>query len=215
MRALLLLLLAPLFALVLAACASGPPGTTIFDGGEDWEEAGINSHPALKDGIDIAWWARGMGPSREKIGVLRTKQGDVRPDDLKELASYCHPIDTPERARNFGHLARLLRTPGLPVDGDPIDPDPSLEGMGANGKYSRADARAWGIDFEPQPKPTSGGWEMQRVILVAPWTHPDLGYKSPWRLVWIRGIIYPDGAITVLEERTLTNGQDAHRFVRF
>jgi hypothetical protein len=216
MRSTLLALLLVPVLLLLAACQSGPPGTAMFDGGGDYKEVGVQAHPALLRGVDIVWWARGMGPSREKVGVLRGEDGkEVRPGGLQELATYCEPIDSPRAARNFGHLARLLHTPGLPVDGDPIDPDPSISGKGGNGKYSRADAAAWGIEFEPASIASGGGWEMQRVILVAPWTHPDLKYQSPWRLVWVRGIVYPDGAVTVLDERTLTNGDDAQRFVRF
>lgn len=216
MRTATFLLLIATVLPALAGCKSGPPGTTIFDAGGDWTEESVNAHPALRPGVEIVWWTRGMGPSREKVGVLRTKdEGDVRPGDLKELVQYCEPIDSPQAARTFGHLARLLHTPGLPVEGDPIDPDPSLRGRGGNGRFSRSDAEAWGIEFDPPAIPSGGGWEMQRVILVPPWTHPDLRYTSPWRLVWVRGIVYPDGAITVLDERTLTNGDDAQRFLRF
>ncbi len=216
---LLSLVTAALLALLVlsaGACKSGPPGATIFDGGGDWKAGGTRAHPALLDGVDIVWWVRGTGPSREKVGVLRDADGvEVRPDDLQELVAYCHPITSPETARQFGHLARLLRVRGLPVDGDPIDPDPSLRGRGGNGRYSRADADSWGIAFEPRVIASSGGWLMERVILVPPWTHPDLKYTSPWRLVWVRGVVYPDGAVTVQKKRTLTNGQDAQRFVRF
>lgn len=215
MRTAVLAVALALAALPLAACGSGPPGTSVFDGGGEWKSVGTESHPALRAGVEVQWWARGTGPSREKIGVLRTADGEVRPESLPELARYCHPIDSPAAARTFGHLARLLHTPGLPVDGDPIDPDPALRGMGGNGRYSRADAEAWGIEFDPPAIPAGGGWEMQRVILVAPKTHPDLKFTSPWRLVWVRGIVYPDGAVTVQDERTLTNGPDAQRFVRF
>ena len=215
MRSTLLALLVFPILLLLGACQSGPPGTSMFDGGGDWKESSVQAHPALRHGVEIVWWARGMGPKREKLGVLRENGVEVRPGGLQELATFCEPIDSARAARTFGHLARLLHTPGLPVDGDPIDPDASIVGGGSNGKYSRADAAAWGIEFDPDAKPSGGGWEMQRVILVAPWTHPDLKFESPWRLVWIRGVVYPDGALSVLDERTLTNGDDAQRFVRF
>lgn len=215
MRTTFLTLLTLSLLFLLGACQSGPPGTSMFDGGGDYEEVGVQAHPALRDGVEIVWWARGMGAARDKIGVLRENGESTRPENLKELATFCNPIDSASAARSVGHLAHLLHTPGLPVDGDPVDPDPSISGKGGNGKYSRSDAAAWGIEFEPSAIPSGGGWEMQRVILVPPWTHPDLKYKSPWRLVWVRGIVYPDGAVTVLDERTLTNGDDAQRFVRF
>ena len=212
-----------LAAALVGACQSGPPGRTMsemFDGKGDWRVGKTEGHPALLETYEIQWWTRGTGPSREKIGTVREKGAaagveGARPENLQELVKFCLPLDGVESAKRFGHLARLLETPGLPIAGTPIDPDPSLRGMGGNGFYSRADAEAWGIDFDPPGIPTGGGWEMQRVLLIEPWTHPDLKYQSPYRLVWARGIVYPDGHVSLLEKRTLTNGDDAQRFVRF
>jgi len=188
-----------------------------FDGQGDWTVGKTESHPALKPGYEIQWWTRGTGPAREKIGTVLPPGGGegARPVDLQELVPFCTPIDSSLSAQRFGHLARLLHTTDLPIDGTPIDPDAGIDGMGGNGRYSRADARSWGIEFDPPGFSTGGGWEMQRVLLIAPWTHPDLKYKSPYKVVWARGIVYPDGAVTLLEKKTLTNGDDAQRFLKF
>jgi len=216
-----LLLVAALAALSFApGCQSGPPGRSMgemFDGLGDWTRGKAESHSALLPGYEIRWWTRGTGPGREKIGTIEPTEGGegVRPADLQELVPFCLPIESSPAAHDFGHLARLLHTTGLPIDGTPIDPDPSISGMGGNGLYSRSDASAWGIEFDPPGFATGGGWEMQRVLLIAPWTHPDLRYKSPYKVVWARGIVYPDGAVTLLEKKTLTNGDDAQRFLKF
>ncbi len=209
------------FALaVLPGCQSGPPGRSMaerFDGGGDWTRGKTERHPALLPQYQIQWWTRGTGPARQKVGSIAPKEGGdgVRASDLQELVPFCHPLESPPSARRFGHLARLLHTPGLPIDGTPVDPDPTIVGMGGNGRYSLTDAEAWGIEFDPPGIPTGGGFEMQRVLLVAPWTHPDLKYKSPYKLIWARGIVYPDGSVTLLEKKTLTNGDDAQRFIKF
>ncbi len=53
------------------------------------------------------------------------------------------------------------------------------------------------------------------MVLVPPRPDPVLDSTSPWRLVRVTEVVYPDGAIRTLDQKTLTNGNDAARFARF
>jgi hypothetical protein len=139
---------------------------------------------------------------------------DVAPSDVMELAKYCRSIETAGAARRFAELAMLLQVRGAPI-GDPILPDPSLTGPGSGGRYGPRDAEAWNVPFSPVGTPHGGGWKTQMIVCVAPQEHSDLLYMTPWRVVQLNVVVYPDGVLSVLDDRTLTNGDDAARYARF
>jgi len=53
-------------------------------------------------------------------------------------------------------------------------------------------------------------------VLIPPIENPQFANAAtPWRLVLVREVVFPDGSIRQIDEKTLTNGQDAARFARF
>ena len=55
---------------------------------------------------------------------------------------------------------------------------------------------------------------MSRVVLQPHAQHPLLPtVVTPWRLLYVREIVFKDGTIRFVDEQTLTNGEDAARFV--
>lgn len=202
--------------LVLASCAGSPPGRelgALF--GEDWRLDGIEAHPALAPGVGLSVWSRGAGRGRERVSCLHVDGEDVRVDDLPRLAAHGVPVDGPDAAVRFANLARRIGTPDLPGRGEPVEPDPSLGSTGGNGRYGRSDAAWWRVPFLPQARAHSGGWAVDHVVLVPPVPHPHLKSATPWRLVLRTEIVFPDGTMRFLEERTLSNGEDAERFARY
>ncbi len=200
----------------LAGCASGPPGRGIgglFDGG-GWVRGAESSHAALRDGVALTWWSRGTGPARESVATLATPRGDVRPETAAELAEWCRPIDSADAAFAHLELASLLAVPGTGLPGLVLRAD-DANGSGGNGVYGPRDAEAWQIPFASDVRAAGGGWTLDAVALVPPWTHPSFRSTSPWRVVLVRAAVYPDGSITAREQRTLTNGEDARRFARW
>ncbi len=187
--------------LLLGACASG------------WKVVGTRDQPALKDGAQIVTVERGRGTSRERRMQIRDGRDDVSVGSVDELLTYMRPIDTPQVAIAYSELVRELGVPGSGARGMAVLPDPTLTGSGGNGRYSRIDAEAWGVPFEPTARLYGGGFEVSRVVLLPPVQHPMLaGVATAWRLVLIREVVFADGVIRALEDKTLTNGQDAARF---
>jgi hypothetical protein len=195
MRTLLLLL--PL----LAGCASG------------WKFVSAENHPALRDGVQIATYERGRGAEHERRYDLRADGDDVPTPTVDTVMDYARPIDSGDAAIAYSALVRELGVVDAGVRGRIVRPDPTIEGEGSGGRYSRADAAIWRIDFLPSARPFSGGFEVTRVVLLPPMPHPFMPHVStPWRLVLLREVVFKDGTIKTTDEKTLSDGQDAIRF---
>jgi hypothetical protein len=190
--------------LLLGACAS------------DWKFVGAEENAALVEGAQIATFERGRGASHEHRTEVRAGGDDQSVTSVDRVMKYTRPLDTPEAAIAYSDLVRLLGVTDAGAVGVAVRPDPRLTGRGANGRYSRDDAAAWGIDFEPEAKPYAGGFEISRVVLLPPAEHPVLPHSpTPWKLVLVREVVFRDGTIRALDTKTLTNGQDAARFAGF
>ncbi len=211
-----LLLLALLAAVLpLAACSSdGPPGRGLgglFDDG--WTKSGTAPHPALRSDVVIATWARGSGLNREIRRALATPDGEVAPASIGQLSDHVVPPTSSARAaQKYAELAQLLGISGTPVPGDPVLPG---DDPGGSGTYGPSDAHAWKIPFDPEPLPYGGGYEVQLVVLIPPIRHAVLSHSSPWRLVRLVEVVYPDGGIQGMDQKTLSNGDAAARYARF
>jgi hypothetical protein len=192
-------------ALLLAAsCASG------------WRFVGAEDHAALVPGAQIATFERGRGAEHERRVEIRAGGEDLAATSVEKVMPYVKRPDTPEAAVAFSDLVRRLAVANSGAHGLALTPDPSLEGPGGSGRYSRSDATAWGIDFEPTSRANAGGFEVSRVVLLSPVALPALPrFGSPWRLVLVHEVVFPDGTIRFLDEKTLTNGQDAARFAAY
>jgi hypothetical protein len=187
-------------ALALASCAG-------------WNLERTEPHPALRPGAALAVSTRGRGAEHERRVEIEEGGVTYAPGSVEALMERVRPIDSGESAIAYGDLVRRLRIPDAGVAGDPITPDSAIAGPGGSGHYSAADAEAWGIPFEPTAEPWGGGWAVRRVVLYAPVQHPlHVRVATPWRLVQVREVVYRDGTIRALEERTLSDGQDAARF---
>jgi hypothetical protein len=186
---------------LLGACAS------------DWKVVGTREETGLKDGALLVTLERGRGTSRERRLRIRDGGEDVAVGSVDELLTHMRPIETPEVAIAYSDLVRQLGIPGSGARGNAVVPDPTLTGSGGNGRYSRKDAEGWGVSFEPTARLYGGGFEVSRIVLLRPVQHPMLpGVATAWRLVQIREVVFADGVIRPLEDKTLTNGQDAARF---
>ena len=156
---------------------------------------------------------RGRGADRERRVEARAGVADVAAHSGDSLMPFVRQLDTAEAAIAYSDLVRTLAVTDSGARGIAIRPDPALAGPGGCGRYSRSDAAAWGISFEPTARPNAGGFEVARGVLYPPDTHHTLlNAASPWRLVLTREVVFPDGTIRPIEDRTLTNGQDAARF---
>lgn len=194
-------LLALLLPLLAAACSS-----------TDWKLVGAASHPALREGAELIRFERGRGGERETRVDIRTPDGTDAAATVEETMRHVRPIDTREAAIAYADLVRELGLTDAGARGLSVRPDPALTGPGGSGRYSRSDAAAWGIDFEPASRLNAGGFEISHVVLLPPVPHAVLPSATPWRLVLLREIVFPDGTLRALDERTLTNGHDARRF---
>ena len=195
MRTLLLLL--PL----LAGCSSG------------WKFVSAESHPALIEGAQIATFERGRGAEHERKFDLRVGGEDVPTPTTDIVMEYARPIDSAEAAIAYSALVRELGVVDAGVRGLIVRPDPTIQGPGSGGRYSKADAAVWGIDFLPSSRPYSGGFEVTRVVLLPPMPHPFMPHVlTACRLVLLREVVFKDGTIKTTDEKTLSDGQDAVRF---
>ena len=198
MRTLLLLVLVPL----LAGCASR------------WKFVAAEDNPALRPGAKIATFERGRGAARERRVDVRIDGEDLSVTSVDEVMEYVRPIETPDAAIAYSALVRELGVTDAGARGQLVRPDATLSGPGSGGRYSGADAAVWRIPFEPTARPNAGGFEVSRVVLQAPAQHPLIPtVTTPWRLLYIREIVFKDGTIRYVDEHTLTNGEDAARFV--
>jgi hypothetical protein len=194
---------APLLVLLLAGCAS-------------WNFVGTESHPALKPGTQLATFERGRGADHETKVEVRSGGSDVAASSVDRVMPYCVALTTPDAAIAYSDVVRRLSVADSGARGMAVEPDATLPGTGGSGRYSRDDAAAWGIAFEPQAQPYAGGFAVGRVVLFPPMPHPVLiNAPSPWRLVYVREIVFPDGTIRQLDEKTLTNGSDAARYAKY
>jgi hypothetical protein len=193
--------LLPLLLLLAGACASG------------WRLSAAHDHAALRDGVELVTLERGRGSSRQRRTEIREHGDDISVTSVDELMAYVRPLDTPEAAIAYSDLVRELGIADSGARGMAVRPDPALTGPGGNARYSRTDAEGWGIAFEPTARLYAGGFEVSRVVLLAPVPHPVLvKVATPWRLVLLRELVLADGFIRSVDEKTLTNGQDAVRF---
>ncbi len=198
MRILLLLLFAPL----LAGCASR------------WKFISAEDNPALRPGAQIVTFERGRGERHERRVDVRVDGDDVSVTTVDDVMPYVRPIETPEAAIAYSALVRELGVTDAGAHGRLVRPDATLSGYGSGGRYSAADAAVWRIPLEPTAHPNAGGFEVSRVVLQPPGQHPLLPtVVTPWRLLYVREIVFKDGTIRFVDEHTLTNGEDAARFV--
>jgi hypothetical protein len=189
------------FLPLLAGCAS------------DWKFVSAESHPALRDGAQIATFERGRGAQHERRYDIRFDGKDGDTPTIESVMEYARPIDSPEAAIAYSALVRELGVVDAGVRGLIVRPDPTIEGPGSGGRYSRADAAIWRIDFLPTARPYSGGFEVTRVVLMPPTPHPFMpNVSTPWRLLLVREVVFKDGTFKTVDEKTLSDGQDAVRF---
>jgi hypothetical protein len=187
--------------LLLAGCAS------------QWKLVGAEDNPALRPGAQVATFERGRGGSHERRVDVRVDGADVSVTSVDDLMQYARPIDSAAAAVAYSALVRELGVTDAGAHGLLVRPDPTLEGYGSGGRYSGADAAVWRIPFEPTARPNAGGFEVSRVVLVPPGQHPTIPTKvTPWRLLYVREIVFRDGTIRFVDENTITNGADAARF---
>jgi hypothetical protein len=187
-----------LLALVPAACASA------------WTVASVEESPALAPDARIAVLTRDRGAERRM--AIRVGERDVDVRSVDDLMSHARPIDSPEAAIAYSDLVRRVRVEDSGAKGIALRPDAALAGAGGSGRYSRSDAAAWGVEFLPSARPFAGGFEVTHLVLLPPAPHPVLRGASPWRLVLMREVVLPDGRLRAVEEKTLTNGNDAARY---
>jgi hypothetical protein len=193
--------LPPLVLLFLAACSS------------NWKFVSAENHPALSDGAQIATFERGRGAEHERKFDLRVDGKDIDAPTTDVVMDHARPIDSVDAAIAYSALVRELGVVDAGVRGLIVRPDPTIEGPGSSGRYSRADAAIWRIDFLPTGRPYSGGYEVTRVVLLPPMPHPFMPkVMTPWRLLQIREVVFKDGTIKTVDEKTLSDGQDAVRF---
>jgi len=188
-------------AVLLAGCASG------------WTLVSAEDHPALVSGARLATFERGRGAEHERRTDVRVDGDDVSPRTVESVMKYARPIDSADAAVAYSALVRELGVTDSGARGLLVRPDATIEGPGSGGRYSKADAAVWRIPFEPAARPSSGGFEVSRVVLAPPAQHPFLNrVVTPWRLVYVREIVFKDGTIRYVDEQTVTDGQDAARF---
>ncbi len=212
-------LLAALLTLPLAGCQSGDAVRNQSALAEmesrGWTLHGTEAHAALPPGTEIVTWVRGRGPDRERASTLRVQGEDTAIGDVHELATHTLALVDGNAAPAFARLAHRLGTPGVPAAGQVIEPDASLTTSGGSGRFGTADAEFWGIDFDVAPRPYAGGFVVDVLLLTPPVRNDELNYISPWRLVRVREVVYPDGTLQALDTKTVTNGDDAARFARY
>jgi hypothetical protein len=190
--------------LLAASCASA------------WKQTGARAHPALIDGAELVTNERGRGKDREREVYVASGGESVRAGAVEDVLPYLRPLDTADAAIAYSDLAREVPLADAGAVGAALQFDPSLAGPGGNGKFSRTDAAFWGVATSPTARPYGGGFEVSRVILYAPVPDKDIPrYARPWRVVLLREVVFPDGHIRKVDEKTLTNGQDAARFATF
>jgi hypothetical protein len=189
-----------LLSLALGGCASS------------WTFVEAREHPALVPDAKLAFFERGRGAQHERSVRLRAGGEDVSATSIDAAMRFARPIDSEAAAIAWSSLVRELGVADAGASGTVVRPDATLADFGANGRYSRGDADAWGVPFEPTARPYAGGFEVSLVVLRPPVKHPVLPGSTPWRLVRVRELVSRDGTIRLLEEKTLTNGQDAARF---
>ncbi len=205
MRTATLLILLALTTLAMSGCNTF--------GGAPWHTVGQREHAALRPGVELIDYTRGRGQEREKIVRVREAPDDeIEVEELEELISFCRPLDTPEVAAAYLQLVREFSLEDASASGHVVHYDESLTGSGASGFYSLSDAEAWDVDTVPLSRPFAGGIEITQVVLLPPVEHPILSHSSPWRLVEIVEVVYPDGTISVESQRILTNGDAARRY---
>jgi hypothetical protein len=188
----------------------------LLSGCASWNFVGTEPHPALRQDVTLATFERGRGTDHETRVDVRAAGGDVTASSVERVMPYCRRLDTADAAVAYSDLVRRLRVPDSGARGMAVEPDASLKGTGGSGRYSRDDAAAWGIPFEPAGAAYAGGFAVSRVVLLPPMPHPVLiNAPSPWRLVLVREIVFPDGTIRQVDEKTLSNGTDAARFSKF
>jgi hypothetical protein len=220
-RLVLTLALASLGSLAAGpGCASGPPGRGVgglFEGG--WERGEERGHPALREGVLLVTWTRGRGPERQVRHSLRDAAGgDVAVGSTADLLAHVRPPAGEATAAPYVDLVRRLAPADAVeagVTGTVLDGDPHARGPGSGGRYTSDDALGWGAATEPRTRPFAGGTEVTVVVYYPPVPHPLFRVGSPHRVVERREVVHPDGTVRGLEERTLTNGDDAARFAAF
>ena len=179
-------------------------------------QKGKKSHPALIDGAELWTNERGRGAERERRIDVVSNGVAVTTGRIDDVLPYVRPLETADAAIAYTELAREIPIVDAGTTGTALTYDPALAGPGGNGKYSRADASFWGISPSPTARPYGGGFEVTHVVLFAPVPDKDIPkYSRPWRVVLMKEVVFPDGRIRKVDEKTLTNGQDAARFATF
>ncbi len=192
---------AAVLSLLLAGCASG------------WTLVATEDDPALRPGARLATFERGRGDSHERREEIRIDGDDVSVQTVDAVMKYARPIDSADAAAAYSALVRELGVADSGARGLLVRPDATIAERGSGGRYSKTDAAIWRIDFEPTARPYAGGFAVSRVVLLPPTANAFLpGVWSPWRLVYETEVVFKDGTIRPLEERTLTDDQDAARF---
>lgn len=194
--------IAPLLLVLLAAaCASG------------WRNAGSRTHPALRDGAFLATNERGRGTTLERRVSVVADGDTVETGLVEDVLPFVRPIESGEAAIAYSELAREVPLVDAGASGALLRYDASLAGPGGNGKFSKADAAFWGVETAPTARPFGGGFEVTRVVLYSPVPDPNIPrFAKPWRVVLLKEVVFADGRIRKVDEKTLTNGQDAARF---
>lgn len=190
--------------LLAAACAG------------DWLPKGSRTHPALVEGATLQTNERGRGAERQRRVEVVSGGVAISTGRIDDLLPYVRPLETGDAAIAYAELAREIPIVDAGTTGTALIYDPALAGPGGNGKYSREDAKFWGVSPSPTARPYGGGFEVTHVVLYAPVPDPDIPrYARPWRVVLLKEVVFPDGRIRKVDEKTLTNGQDAARFATF
>src|SRR5262245_13454249 len=193
-----------LLALLAASCASG------------WKQTSNHTHAALIDGAELVTNERGRGKDRERRVEVVANGVAVESGEVEDVLPFVRPLDTADAAIAYSELARELPLVDAGATGAALQFDASMTGPGGNGRYSRTDADFWGVSPTPTARLYGGGFEVTRVVLYAPVPDPNIPrYARPWRVVLLREVVFPDGHIKKVDEKTLTNGQDAARFATF
>src|SRR5262245_30624329 len=194
----------PVVLLLAASCAS------------QWKQTASRTHPALVDDAELVTQERGRGKDRERQVFVQSGGVAVMSGAVDDVMPYVKPLDTAEAAIAYSELAREVPLKDAGATGAALEFDPALTGPGGNGKYSRGYAAFWGVSPAPTARMYGGGFEVTRVILYAPVPDPDIPrYARPCRVVLLKEVVFPDGHIKKVDEKTLTNGQDAARFATF
>lgn len=191
-------------ALLAASCASA------------WRQTGTKTHAALIDGAELVTNERGRGADRERRVDVVANGVAVEARTVEDVLPFVRPLDTAEAAIAYSDLAREVPIADAGAVGALLQFDPGLSGPGGNGKFSRTDAAFWGVSTAPTARMYGGGFEVTRVVLFAPVPDKDIPrYSRPWRVALLREVVFPDGHIRKVDEKSLTNGQDAARFATF